>query len=565
MSTNTVRPPLDADELIAAWKIGDDDTVLAAFRGRSESERRAVAPTLFKAARHPEYPEPPAYPHEYDDTVMAALFACGSLTEVKRLDHRFGPMCNELTYEVLVDRQPSWITAWAEWALDRNASPSGSADALWWLVRKLIRARVCEPLDSDGYILGMISGLSDHWYLRRGRWTANEHNGVPGDPAAYDQWYKRYHSGTPTLVELLRADPELIDQEIWRLFEVPGRPSCGLGPPDRNGKDGWITAFVTLADDGEIDRMRLLDTTLDALARDISQYQTRWFVALWQALEPTNEERATFQDSLLHLITHPVNTVVRFALGELTRLEYVGGVDAARFCAEIDGAVITGSVDVAQAALSVLARLAQRDPTNATTAAVPLASGLLHANVRVRQTAARLLDQSPARDEPTVRNAIEAAGYAPPGPGHPDLIAQVKADEPAPEPVNAATVERPGAAEVPHHVAAWRRLIVGYVDEWIPMMLRRIPLVGVVDLSPGPWRSGSGACSPAFALNAVLGHPRFEQWRSKTFVVNLVEPDPDRAVSLKTAVDVAMTQCRDTPENVHVAVDGEAFSTRTTP
>lgn len=570
MTTAVERAPIDVDSVVAAWTRGDDEAVIATFAGRSEKERRAVAKALFAASVYPDHPAPPPYPYDYRDTVVTALFACGTLTELKRLrsDHQWGKMCNEQTFRVLVDRRPPWVTAWAEWALDRNATPSALAGGTWWLVRKLMRAGVCDPLDTDAYILGMVFGLSDRDYTVRSRWHGNAHLGIPRDDVAMKEWRDRYEGdGRVKLADRLRADPGLLDHEIWRIFEVPGRPSLQLGHLRRDGRDWWIDTFVDLVTRGDIDRDRVLAAAIDALARDISQLQSKWFIALWHALEPTPDERLHFQPQLLHLLTHPVSSIDRFSLDELDLLDQAGVLDVGRFVEDIDGVLLTAPVALAEAAVRMLDRIGRREPDHGIEVGVATASALLHANPKVRARAAKVLDVSPQRDAPQVVDAIERAGFDD-AVVHGKSLADAVLAQPAPAtPVNAVLdADRDETYAVPPRIAAWRGVLVAYLEEWLRLATKTHHVLGIIDASPGPWRFDTGEPgSLAFVVDALLGEPRLPQWSRKTFLLHLVEPDAEQSSALQAAVAAVTTRYGGLPENVEIEFDDTRFETRVRP
>lgn len=377
--------PIDVDRVLEDVFRGNDDGVVEAFVGRTEAERRVVARRVFSSLQpvtpRGQSPLRTIVPLRHWDTACAAFFACGSLGEIKslRTEHHFGQMCNDTTVQILVDRRPSWATAWASWALEGQARASGRAPGMWMLVRKLIRAGVCEPIDTEAYTIGMIFGILSFDYNRRSRW---DHEQV----FAHAQGVRQ-----TKLADVLLEDPELLDHDVWRIFEVPARPSRQLGCGPRDRPDGWTRAFVSLAASGHLDRDRLLDATLDSLARDIRHRHANWFIRLWRTLEPTSEERTRRQDRLLHLLAHRATGVVDFALDELTTIDGLGRLDAPAFIEEVSGGLMTMPVATVSRALRLLARMATADSRYRTEGLVAATSALLHVNARVRRSAISLM------------------------------------------------------------------------------------------------------------------------------------------------------------------------------
>jgi hypothetical protein len=396
--------------------VGDDEAVIALFAERSEKERRAVAPELVR--RYRDMTGTPfgslgwdAIHPAYRDTMCTAFFACWSLAQIKRLrvEHRFGTMCNDFTLRALLDRRPTWATAWATWALDRQALPSGRAGGLWKLVRNLVRAGVCDPIDTEAYILGMIFGIDSPFYESRARWIRWPGTGVEGDEVAMGEW--RASAEGRTVTSCLLDDPGLIEREIWRVFEVPGRPSRQLSEPlslsaARGGGTGgkWVSAFVELVAMQRVSRGRVLSATLAALARDVGAHNSTFSMALWRALAPTAAERAARQTDLLHLLGHPSDKTPRFAVAELLVLYKDNQIDLVAFAVAVEGPIAVLPAATAKQALVLLERAAHAWPEPALTT---VAAALLHSSASVRASAITVL----RRHQPSVvgRTAIAVA------------------------------------------------------------------------------------------------------------------------------------------------------------
>src|SRR5262249_35916766 len=190
----------------------------------------------------------------------------------------------ELAYEVLAARRPSWLGDWAKMALEINPR-------CWPLVRRLVREGFCQRPEIDNYWLGMLDTHSE--FL--GRYTH--------------------------VAEGLLADPQWLE-EVWRLFEIEGGGEFSLAARDKYARpEGkWETALVQLAHEGKLSRSRLLDASLDALARDFAQFRAGWFSHFHEALRPSLEERAARAERYLFLLASKIPPTVSFALHALTLL-----------------------------------------------------------------------------------------------------------------------------------------------------------------------------------------------------------------------------------------------------
>ena len=88
-------------------------------------------------------------------------------------------------------------------------------------------------------------------------------------------------------------NPDLLIDDVWRIFEVEGGGENSLAAHDKYCPDSvsWRAALVELSNDGALSRERLLDTSLDALQRGFAQFRAQWYSALHEALRPTDDER----------------------------------------------------------------------------------------------------------------------------------------------------------------------------------------------------------------------------------------------------------------------------------
>ncbi len=141
--------------------------------------------------------------------------------------------------------------------------------------------------------------------------------------------------GQGAVLEALRADPGLLEVELWELLATEGagralgqhdnwldKPARYPGGPQSDGhpERTWRHALVSLAADGTLDRDRLLDQVLLAPLCDWRQVDVSWFVGLHEALEPNIDEVAGRQGVYTRLLTVDLGPAVKAAQKQLTRL-----------------------------------------------------------------------------------------------------------------------------------------------------------------------------------------------------------------------------------------------------
>jgi hypothetical protein len=265
---------------------------------------------------------------------------------------------DDALFQVLDARRPDWLPRW----VDRELA---AEMANWQFVRRLIRAGLCPRPASDDYIL------------------------------------KMRPDGAVSMIDWLRADTELLDYEIWRIFEImPGRRTVMWGSCDIRHMDTqshfagstWAGCLRTLSREGKLDRSRLLTASLEAVQRHTQKNNTAWFSTFHEFLQPTLEERAARQPSYLHLLGHPVSSVVSMALSALLLLEQAQRLDVTAYLKSI-GAVFRQLPKAPPfAALKALGRLSQAKeyrPQIAETALV----GLTHVLPQVQEGSLALLEK----------------------------------------------------------------------------------------------------------------------------------------------------------------------------
>ena len=97
----------------------------------------------------------------------------------------------------------------------------------WWpLVRRLVRQGLCRAPQTDHYVLGMIVGVCP------------------------------YYESKKTIYDALLDDPDLLQNDVWRLFEVEGDKDLTLAARDKysHGDNRWTYALLRLAREHKLAR-----------------------------------------------------------------------------------------------------------------------------------------------------------------------------------------------------------------------------------------------------------------------------------------------------------------------
>ncbi|MGH3544436.1 MAG: DUF6493 family protein [Mycobacteriales bacterium] len=189
-------------------------------------------------------------------------------------------------------------------------------------------------------------------------------------------------------VAKLKADPELVELALWRVFEVEGGGEVSLSNVDRFGGQQWRNAFLALTADGTLERGRVLAECLTALCRGFSAYRAGWYPATFLALSPTDKELSELQNPLRRLLGASVPATVTFSVNLLIRLHKAGRLELAETLGCLPPAVL---VKTKGTALDVL-RLAKAAACEHRAAVAEIAhTGLGHPHADVQRAAADLL------------------------------------------------------------------------------------------------------------------------------------------------------------------------------
>jgi Family of unknown function (DUF6493) len=271
-----------------------------------------------------------------------------------------------LLHEVLAARG----RAFAE-TVARNAVDDG-VQRMWPLVRVAVQEGLIDRPEDDVYVRGMVNSLA---------WN------TPQVGATYDA---------------LLADPELLEIDLWRLFEVDcsselsnatGWETDEKGAYAGRGENRWEWALVRLAAEERIDRQRLLDASLGTLLRDFRPSMVGWYAKLHEALEPTDEERRLRIDTYLSLLASPAPAAIKEGLTGLRAVEAAVPVDdLARAAA---GPLTQKQKNLAVDMLRLLAQAAKREPNGRPALLEAAALGLGHERADVQERALALLERYP--------------------------------------------------------------------------------------------------------------------------------------------------------------------------
>ncbi len=212
------------------------------------------------------------------------------------------------------------------------------------------------------------------------------------------------------------ADPELLDDEVWRLFEHDGDGQNSLANWDlRNPDNKWHHALLNLANSGRLPRERLLCSSLDALERDFNHYRARWFATFHDALAPSSQEFREHAPRYLVLVSASAPNIASWALEIVGKLAKEGVYDTSELIAGLQPALTSRQRSLAVRAIELLMASAESSSDAARQAVHAAATALAHEAPDVQKAALDLFDKhaSAVDSELAATIAAHATAVAP--------------------------------------------------------------------------------------------------------------------------------------------------------
>jgi Family of unknown function (DUF6493) len=376
---------IDPQQLEAAVLASDVRQVRGLLRGATEADRRACAESLKSLlALHP--------------IQLRVRDSFGLTTEECILQHQRNSRCNAARWAVkagLAAGPPApfmsnWVSPWEDGydefvnvlADRRQTGLAESVDGWlagpidrrhpdrrsWLMARRLVRLGGIARPAVPGYTTKMPGALYQELRVQFpvGR----------GEPAREAVCLLAYRP-----LDALLADPGLLDDEVWRLFEVPG------AAPELAKCDGtWEEALATLSERGLLDRGRLLDACLDAFFKDFASSQVGWYATFHDRMAPTADEVAARTGKYIALLAANSAHGVSLAQRACDRLLAAARLPLAEFLAASPPLLLFPQKVIAIRQVNLLGKVA-REPSLRAVALATMAAAFGHARLDVQEAA----------------------------------------------------------------------------------------------------------------------------------------------------------------------------------
>lgn len=390
----------DAAAVEAAVRAEDAAAVRELLADATEADRRFLAKALKPLLEGPKWDwelrRTPAFAALAVGVAGGRAAADRALEECHGRDYKVSGAEWAAIAGVLADRDPPWLDELVDSKLRGDGLYRGAH--FWPLARWLVRLGAIDPMVSAEYGTAMVRGLAQTPPL------SGPMRPRPGQPPP-----RPIGTGGGALARAIRADGRLVDREIWRLFTDPGvgremeqriywgRLVCG---------EQWTDALLELAEQGHLDRGRLLDECLDAFLRDFPPNHVGWYASFHDRLDPSDEEvgaRCARYLALLAATSKPGVSLGQRMCGDLLD---AGRLDPAAFLAASAPALLFPQKSVATAQLKLIGKLAIARPDVKDSALAAAAQAFAHQREDVQAAALKLIAKHGVPRDASARAAV---------------------------------------------------------------------------------------------------------------------------------------------------------------
>lgn len=188
-----------------------------------------------------------------------------------------------------------------------------------------------------------------------------------------------------------------LDVHLWEIFNYP----CNISwtdrwdrtqeKPDDADEQKWIYYLKKFSKDKRIDRMRVLKESLLAVNRGFNKDQTNWYMALFTALEPTENECLHLQRKLFSVFHCPHNKPIATILNIIKSIILNPGFDNDEFINHLPllfSSIIKGTVN---STLILADKLASQYPDKRTIICYHLTGVFINKNPGLQDKTAKII------------------------------------------------------------------------------------------------------------------------------------------------------------------------------
>lgn len=200
-------------------------------------------------------------------------------------------------------------------------------------VREIVSAGLCSRPQTEQYAIGLIA-------------------------------FKAHHEHRDITLNALRNSPEILNEDIWLLFETEGTGDISLAAIDKYSSPGntWGDVLYILQKEGLLPRERLLKASLEALGRGFIQFRAGWFSRFHESLKPTPAERSLLIEEYGKLLASNIQPTVSFALAAWLEIEKHQAIPSDMIFRYLPPCLSSQTKNTVLSAISLLEKTSKRNP-----------------------------------------------------------------------------------------------------------------------------------------------------------------------------------------------------------
>lgn len=361
-----------SEDVVEAVRRDEDHAIASLLAGRTEKERVIVARALKEYLK-----ELPPRAGKRNTAFVLAVFGAGSraIGVSRLLDWPHQPEYSAIeAAQILIERNPVWLA-------DLPAALLETRYGTWWaLIRELVLRGALPTPEHPNYTREMVGG-----------------------------WRQR----TSSVAQMLADDPDLLADEVLRLFRTEGAGERLHWHDSHAGKKGddwrWSACIQRF-----LPRPKVIHLVFSALSQDWPGEHMRWYVDLHRRLQPDHDEVTAHQGAYRAMLTTAPRAAVELAQDVFSEVITAGRLDIDAFLDVADAPLHHPVKPVALRQIELLRALAEAAPDRMPSCAGAVVPALLHPHAAVREAGARaLLDLNAAADPDLaaeVRDCLRSLG-----------------------------------------------------------------------------------------------------------------------------------------------------------
>ena len=206
--------------------------------------------------------------------------------------------------------------------------------------------------------------------------------------------------------ERLKILPQTLESHLWLLFDYNTFLGA-TGTIDGKTTILWKYELKHLSDQGELDRLRLLKSSLGATLKNLNRDQIYWMADLFVYLEPSLEELFSVQDDLLAVLHSPLSKPVHTVLKQLKKIVQDPAFAREDFLSATDMLLGASTKTIVRATLGLLDQLARKNPDQQNLIAQKLCQVFIQSDKALQERGAKLLQKYGTTTDPILRAELE--------------------------------------------------------------------------------------------------------------------------------------------------------------